>query len=274
MTRASLRGEPVAAVLFDYGLTLVTYTRPDASLHRAYSRIATLLPPRAGGRPWDPDELLDLVHDRVDARVAEHEGSGTLEELDIYAAHRAAYADLGLSLSADTLDTAMRLEQEAWWQGMRVAPDTVATLVVLRRAGLRLGICSNAPYRPASMRDQLAHVGLLPLVDAAVFSGEVGWRKPSPVIFSAALAALGTSAATTVMIGDRLHEDIDGAHAAGLRAIRLREHHDDPDPGQRADAVLDRLGDLPRLLGVAASPQSHVARTKSRWMERNSRRSL
>lgn len=248
MTRARLGDAPVEAVLFDYGLTLVTYTRPDAALHRAYTRIAALLPARDGGGPWDADELLDAVHDRVDARVAEHEAGGSLEEMDIEAAHRQAYAELGASLDPDTLDHAMRLEQEAWWEGMHVAPDSVAVLQALRRAGLRLGICSNAPYRPASMRAQLAHVGLLPLVDAAVFSGEVGWRKPSPHIFQAALDALGASPATTLMVGDRLREDVDGAHAAGLRALRLREHHDDPDPDGRADGVLDRLADLPALL--------------------------
>ena len=100
------------------------------------------------------------------------------------------------------------------------------------------------------MREQLAHVGLLPMVDAAVFSGEVGWRKPSPQIFAAALQALGAHPATTVHVGDRIREDVDGAHAAGMRAIRLREHYDDPDPDSRADAVLDRLADLPALLGI------------------------
>ena len=100
------------------------------------------------------------------------------------------------------------------------------------------------------MREQLAHVGLLPLVDAAVFSGEVGWRKPSPHIFEAALGALGAEPHTTVHVGDRLREDVDGAHAVGMRAIRLREHHDDPDPDAQADAVLDRLADLPARLGL------------------------
>jgi putative hydrolase of the HAD superfamily len=100
------------------------------------------------------------------------------------------------------------------------------------------------------MREQLAHVGLLPLVDAAVFSGEVGWRKPSPRIFAAALQALGARPGAAVHVGDRVREDIDGAHAAGMRAVRLREHHDDPDPEGRADAVLDRLADLPALLGL------------------------
>jgi putative hydrolase of the HAD superfamily len=144
----------------------------------------------------------------------------------------------------------MQAEQEAWWEGIHVAPDAAPTLRTLRAGGLRLGICSNAPYRPASMREQLAHVGLLPLVDAAVFSGEVGWRKPAPQIFAAALRALGADARTTVHVGDRLREDVDGAHAAGMRAVRLREHHDDADLDERADAVLDRLADLPPLLGL------------------------
>ena len=242
------RGTPVRAVLFDYGLTLITFTRPAEALHRAYTCIAALLPPR-DDRPWDADELLDAVHDRVDARVAEHEAAGSLEEIDIRRAHAEAYAELGVRLDAATLDEAMRLEQEAWWDGIHVAPGAPGTLTALRRAGLRLGICSNAPYRPGSMRAQLAQVGLLPLVDAAVFSGEVGWRKPSPRIFAAALEALGAEPAGTVMVGDRVREDVDGAHAAGMRAVRLREHHDDADPDARAEAVLDRLTGLPALLG-------------------------
>lgn len=242
------RGTPVRAVLFDYGLTLMTYTRPAAALHRAYTRIAALLPPRDGGAPWDAGELLDAVHDRVDARVAEHEASGSLEEIDIRRAHREAYAELGVALDPGALDEAMRLEQEAWWDGVHVAAGAPPTLTALRDRGLRLGICSNAPYRPSSMREQLAQVGLLPLVDVAVFSGEVGWRKPSPRIFAAALGALRSEPATTVMVGDRVREDVDGAHAAGMRAVRLREHHDDADPDARAEAVLDRLAGLPDLL--------------------------
>jgi putative hydrolase of the HAD superfamily len=246
VTAATLAGRPVHAVLFDYGLTLITYTRPDEALQRAYARIAALV----GTHTWTAEQLLHAVHDRVDARVAAHEAAGSLEEIDITAAHRAAYADLGLDLDDTALDRAMQAEQEAWWEGIHVAPDAVATLRALRTSGLRLGICSNAPYRPASMREQLRHVGLLDHVGAAVFSGEVGWRKPSPRIFEAALHALSAQPETTVHVGDRLREDVDGAHAAGMRAVRLREHHDDPDPDARADAVLDRLRDLPALLGL------------------------
>jgi putative hydrolase of the HAD superfamily len=246
VTSATLQGHPVAAVLFDYGLTLITHSRPTQALAAAYEHIAATLP----GNRWPAAHLLEAVHDRVAARVAEHEAAGILEELDVVEANRVAYRDLGIDLSDAQLDLALRLEQEAWWQGVQVAPGAPRTLQELRTQGLRVGICSNAPYRPASMREQLAHVGLLPLVDAAVFSGEVGWRKPSPRIFEAALTALEAQPATTVMVGDRLREDVDGAHAAGMLAVRLREHYDDPGPPDRAEAVLDRLADLPALLGL------------------------
>ncbi len=41
--------------------------------------------------------------------------------------------------------------------------------------------------------------------------------KPEPVMFEMALARLGTSAADTLMVGDRLETDILGAQRAGLR---------------------------------------------------------
>lgn len=247
MTPRPPHGSPVRAVLFDYGLTLTTFTRPVDAVRDAYRRIAAMVP-----GSWDADQLLDAVHDRVDARVRAHEAAGELREIDIYASQREAYAELGVALDEATLDRAMQIEQEAWWQGVHLAPDVPATLDALRRAGMRIGICSNAAYRPSSMRDQLAHVGLLPLIDSATFSGEVGWRKPSPQIFAAALAALDAEPATTVMVGDRAREDVAGAHGVGMRAVRLREHDDDPGTdGSAAEAVLDRLADLPFLLGSA-----------------------
>ena len=42
--------------------------------------------------------------------------------------------------------------------------------------------------------------------------------KPEPRIFEAALALTGWSADRVVHVGDSLHSDIGGAHAAGLKA--------------------------------------------------------
>jgi HAD superfamily hydrolase (TIGR01549 family) len=248
---ARLAGREVRAVLFDYGLTLVTFERPAAALHRAYTDIAALLVGR-GVESIEAELLLDRVHDVVEEAVRSNERSGSLAEVDIAGTHRDAYAALGLRLDDETLDEVQRIEQDAWVEGMRVAPGVVPTLESLRRGGLRLGLCSNAAWRPASLHRQLERLGLDHLLDAAVFSSAVGWRKPSRRIFAAALSALGTAAESTVMVGDRLREDVLGAQAAGMLGVLLLEHGGDAGPGDphSADATLTRLADLPALLGL------------------------
>ncbi|HZB97669.1 MAG TPA: HAD family hydrolase [Candidatus Sulfotelmatobacter sp.] len=247
---ASLAGRPVDAVLFDYGNTLITVRRPQRSLERAYDSIAALLRARLGAHVPCGSVLLHAVHDRLEAAVFDHDRNGSLEEINLTAAALDAYADLGVTLSEADLDEVTRVEQTAWWDGITVPADVRPVLETLRAGGVRTGICSNAPYHPATLLAQLEHLRLAELLDSVTFSSQVGWRKPSPLIFERALAQLGGEAATTVMVGDTVSSDIRGAHGAGLRAIRLREHSDDQDTSEIADVVIDRLAELPRLLNI------------------------
>jgi putative hydrolase of the HAD superfamily len=83
-------------------------------------------------------------------------------------------------------------------------------------------------------------------VDAIVDSRSHGRVKPHPTIFEAALELLGAGAADTVMVGDSLEEDIEGARALGMRAILV-------DREERHPEVEDRLTDLlalPAALGL------------------------
>jgi putative hydrolase of the HAD superfamily len=237
----------VDAVLFDYGGTLVDIDRPVAAIDAAHAAVVRVIA-EAGQPPPTGAELTALVHDRVEAAVSAHEASGALEEIDAGALEAAAFADLGLDLDAGVRERCSILIQEAWWQGVRLHPEVSAVLRTLRQRGLRLGICSNAPYRPASMHGQLRHVGLDELIDAAVFSGEVGWRKPSPHLFSAALDAVGATAVRTVFVGDRVREDVDGALAAGMRTVLVVRNGWSPPGSPRAGAVVGSLTEVPGLI--------------------------
>ena len=217
---ATLAGRRVEAVLFDYGNTLMTFERPDQALDKAYARIRDRLL-EAGHPAPEASVLVRDIHDRVEREFSEHQASGDLEEIDLVTASRRAYADLGLHLDAATLDEVLRLEQVAWWEGIRIDVDAVAVLDELRARGLRVGLCSNAPYRVRSMYEQLEHFGLDGHLDAITFSGAVGWRKPSPRIFEAASAALGVPPDRTVMVGDSLRDDVAGALAAGMATVLL-----------------------------------------------------
>jgi putative hydrolase of the HAD superfamily len=55
--------------------------------------------------------------------------------------------------------------------------------------------------------------------DAVVVSGDLGIAKPDPSIFEHALEQLGVDAADAVMVGDSMSKDVEGALAAGMRAV-------------------------------------------------------
>lgn len=146
-------------VLFDYGETLVRFTRPDAALAAALLRIGAALI-AAGKEPPPLSTLRSQVIDRVEHEVLDHQRRGELTEISVVDASRRAYADAGLDLDDELLDEVLRIEQEAWWRGANVDPAAVPVLDGLRAKGIRVGLCSNAPYRIRSLHEQLAYVGL------------------------------------------------------------------------------------------------------------------
>lgn len=231
-------------VLFDYGDTLVEFSRPDEALAEAELRILEVL--SAAGEGGLSIEGIRAVLDRVDREVAEHQRRDSLEEMDLAAVSLRAYRDAGLTLDAALLDDVLRLEQEAWWHGARVDPGAVPLLDSLRDRGIRTGLCSNAPYRAQSLHEQLAFLGVDEHLDAVTFSSEVGWRKPAPQMFTASLRALGTGADRTVMVGDSEVADIAGAHAAGMRAVLINRHG--AHRASEADAEIAALRELPGAL--------------------------
>ncbi|MGA8635339.1 MAG: HAD family hydrolase [Candidatus Dormiibacterota bacterium] len=231
-------------ILFDYGETLVEFSRPREALAEAEERILGAL--RASGRQDPGIATLHAIMERVEREVLEHQQSGSLDEIDVVAVSLRAYGDAGLDLDDDLLDEVLRIEQEAWWHGAHLDPDAVPLLDSLRDRGIGVGLCSNAPYRVQSLHGQLEFLGLESHLDAVTFSAEVGWRKPSPRIFQAAMRALGTEAACTVMVGDSEAADIAGAHAAGMRAVLVRRGGG-RDSGD-ADAVIAALRELPGAL--------------------------
>jgi HAD superfamily hydrolase (TIGR01662 family) len=228
-------------VLFDYGETLVHFRRPEAALAAADAAIVALLASSKRRAPSAQD-LRRLVLDRVEREVLDHQRGGELVEMSVLTTSRRAYAEAGIDVDGDLLDEVLRIEQEAWWQGAHLDPAAIPLLDMLRAHGVRVGVCSNAPYRVRSLHAQLVFLGLDSHLDAVTFSAEVGWRKPSPRIFAAALRALGTEASSTVMVGDSEVHDIAGAHAAGMRAVLVRKTP--ARAATAADAVIAALDEL------------------------------
>lgn len=247
MTPGRLPGPAVRAVLFDYGMTLVTFERPEAALLAAYAAIAELLDAGDNRPRLRADELLTGVHARVEAAVSAHDVGGSLDEIDLDPVYLAAYAGLGVALEPEELDSVQRLEQRAWFSGVQLGDGVINALEWLHARGIRTGICSNAPYHAATLREQLAHLGIDRLVSSATFSADAGSRKPSQAFFERALEDLVAEPASTVMVGDRLDEDVIGAQRVGMRGVLLRQHRVEADPDGLADAAIEHIGQLPYL---------------------------
>jgi len=246
---------PVTAVLFDFGHTLVDFHRTQEALHAAYQQIRDRIEAVAF---MEVPELLDLVErvaGGVDRLVEQSYREGRLEEVNQAALLREALAGIGFDLPDDVIEHIVLLDHSAYSNSITVEPAVMATLRTLENEGHRMGLVSNLTLRADLMRADLQRWGLLDLLDATVFSSEVGVRKPDPRIFRQALDRLGTNPVGTVFVGDRLYDDVSGAQAVGMRGILTHQFRQEVDPAYRPDAVIEHLKELPEVLEkLAAAP--------------------
>jgi HAD superfamily hydrolase (TIGR01549 family) len=230
-------------VLFDYGRTLVTFTPyPRNDLLQVVRRFRPHIE-KALGVPAPEAET--ILH-RVLAPLEELVTSLSEDEVDYVDVYRDTWHRAGMRLPDSLLHEILDAEQQVWDRSVRVDPDAPALLAWLKERGVKRGICSNAPFPPAMMRRQIRLSRIEPLVDAIVFSSEVGRRKPARELYGAALEALGTAAERTLFVGDRVREDYEGPRALGMRAVIVTAHAEEPPP----DGVpsIPRLADLTSLV--------------------------
>jgi putative hydrolase of the HAD superfamily len=130
-----------------------------------------------------------------------------------------------------------------------VGPATLGVLDLLRAAGARLALVSNATAEAA---ETWPTCELAARFDAAVFSCELGVAKPDPAIFLAAVRRLGADPVECVYVADGADQELAAAAALGMTVIRTTEHND-TDPSWTG-VTIAALAELPALLRVAAGP--------------------
>ncbi len=238
------------AVLFDWGDTLMEFAYDPALISEGH---------QAGLEALGRDGLPDVQ------RTAEHFREhyeplfwipGTVEEIEYPGLVRRLLGDFGIEVSDEELNRFLEAEHTAWEPARRLAAHTHALLEALRSRGLKLGLVSNAFDPGWLLHRDLERMGLGERLDVAVFSSEVGKRKPHPAIFERALEALGVSAAEALFVGDRLFEDIRGAAETGMRTVqalwfRADEHPEGAEPDFQAFTQMDVLNVVERLRAAA-----------------------
>jgi putative hydrolase of the HAD superfamily len=231
---------PVRAVFFDVDFTLI-YPGPmfqgvgyqtfcaqhgivvdPAAFDRAVLRAAHLL-------EADDDALYDAeIFVRYTRAIIEEMG-GTGESLDTCA--RGIYAEWAANHHFNLYD------------------DVEPVLNTLNEAGIRVGLISNSHRCLASFQE---HFELGRVVHAAVSSSDHGFMKPHASIFRAAMELAGARPLESVMVGDSVRHDIEGALAAGMSAVFLhrggRSHPKQQHLAERGVPTISSLAELPAVL--------------------------
>jgi putative hydrolase of the HAD superfamily len=205
----------IEAVTFDVTHTLIHCPRLGEIYSEVLGRHGTAVSPadarRLIGEVWR--ELAcsaDPAHDRFTAHPEGPRGwwqrflARFCEHLGAAAPSRFAAAELYHRFGSG----------DAW----EVYPEVREVLDSLRARGLHLGVISNWDTR---LPDLLRQLDLARRFDAVVYSSAVGVEKPDARIFRRTLRALGVEARAALHVGDNRLEDVEGAIAAGMRALLL-----------------------------------------------------
>lgn len=172
------------------------------------------------------DETAQLTHGLADALGVDHERFEqawlATYELRATGAFRSSVETILSSLDAPWDDvrygTARALRRSFVERGLRPRADAETTLAELSRRGYRLGLMTECgddvpllwPSSP-----------LAPHVSAAVYTCEIGRRKPAPVLYELIVERLGVEPEQCTYVGDGGSYELAGAAQLGMRPILL-----------------------------------------------------
>lgn len=205
----------VQAILFDWGGTLAQVVTQHDRLTRGAREAAGILA-GAGGNEACVADFIARILGAEELAAADPE----LHEADVHRYLREWAA--GICPDTQRLAEAADALGRAWMGSLELFDGVLEALGALRQRGLILGIVSNCMVPPPWCHDELVRIGLAPFFDFAVFSSEVGYRKPSRIIYERALQELRKRTAIedlsrVLFVGDSPAFDVIAPAALGMK---------------------------------------------------------
>lgn len=139
---------------------------------------------------------------------------------------------------------------------IRLYPNVLDALAMLREKGFRLWLLSNAQRIFTAY--ELRHLELGQQLDGIYISSDYGCRKPDSRFYRALMEERGLMPENCLMIGNDRHTDIAGAKAAGMATLYM---HTGLTPADQAPA------DPALCPGVAAADCRHFEYEGWNWEE-------
>ncbi|MHA1583156.1 MAG: HAD family hydrolase [Candidatus Baldrarchaeia archaeon] len=132
-----------------------------------------------------------------------------------------------------------------YFKALKLDENTIPVLKELKEKYI-LGIVSLLMYSPPLQKFLDKH-NMLDFFDVIVTSADVGYRKPHPKIFLAALEKINVKPLEAVFIGDDPIRDVLGAKNVGMKTILIQ--HKEKDYKIKPDKIIVSLLQLPEIIG-------------------------
>lgn len=224
------------AVLFDLGNTLVRYYERDEFpeiLKESIIRVGRYL---AGAGGFDPEDA--ALWERVEGENYEAENC-RVRPLE----HRLARIFQLDTENAEVLLEASRRFMEPIFATGMLYEDTLKVLGGIGARGYRTAIVSNTPWGspPILWQEELLRLGLIGEVEGIFFCRDIGWRKPSPMIFSYVLEQMMVTPRGSIFVGDDPRWDCIGPASVGIDTILVDRAARISIPGQPTIRSLTEL---------------------------------
>jgi FMN phosphatase YigB (HAD superfamily) len=220
----SMDAPDVDLILFDWGGTLARVARQEEAWAQGAVRATEALAEAGFRHPSAREKLVEVIlrtegHARTDP---EH------REVRVDDVFRAWTAACGWEPPGPAVrDAAVEAFGRSWVGCLDPYPGAAEALAELRRRGYRLGLASNCWTPPPYCHEELDRHGFRPLLHAVTISCEVGYRKPSPVFYAAAMRNAASNGKTTpadrtLFVGDSPIYDVEGPAKAGMVTTLVR----------------------------------------------------
>lgn len=135
----------------------------------------------------------------------------------------------------------------AEWPRQSTPYDEAWGLLDSLRGRYKLGLITNFWDGPTA-REVFRMFGFDKAFDSMVVSGELGFRKPNPLLFRSALSELGVPPELAVMVGDTFLADVVGPKNLGIRAILIDADGSQRENHREADIVVRGIGEVGEAL--------------------------
>ncbi len=206
----------IKAIGFDLFDTLILVKGP--ALSDALGRLISSL--KKQGFIFDDDAFVNVYRQAARRWIAETRKDGRETHNRFWISD--ALHQLGYDISPEDPRIAAAVDHyfDTFNEYISLVPGVREMLQTLK-GKYRLGLLSNFTHAPAA-HALLRDLSLTPFFDVILISGEIGYRKPHPFVFTELYKRLGVAPSELLYVGDNPEDDIEGALRAGIQPVWMK----------------------------------------------------